>query len=187
MPAKTRLRKRPQAVELLAAGALTHQQIAERLGINERTLRRWEAEPAFAETVEAAREAIAAAIRAEGIANRQNRIDAYNQDWQKLQRVIEARAQDPLMQGVPGGDTGLLVAEPMLVKVYEAGDEDDDALRPLKESRLVYAYKVDVALIKERRELAKQAAQDLQQWTEKQDITGDVQVRRYVGIDPEQV
>lgn len=154
-------RQRIAAAEL--AQGKTHEAAAAAAQVKRATVERWLKHAGFVDAVEAETEAIRERIRAEGIANRQNRIDAYNQDWQKLQRVIEARAQDPLMQGVPGGDTGLLVAEPMLVKVYAAGDEDDDALRPLKESRLVYAYKVDVGVLKERRELAKQAAQELGQ------------------------
>lgn len=123
-----------------------------------------------------------------GIAERQNRIAALNDRWQRLQQVIDARAEEH--KDVPGGDTGLLVATVKLVKVYDAGerkpDEElepqphggalqrrhtHDVLDPLKQSVEVMEYAVDTGLLKELREHEKQAAQEMGQWTEKQDIT----------------
>ena len=51
----------------------------------------------------------------------------------------------------------------------------------------VAEYAVDVALLREIREHEKQAAIELGQWTEKQEHTGEVLVREYVGVDVEQV
>jgi hypothetical protein len=41
----------------------------------------------------------------------------------------------------------------------------------LEVARIVYTYRVDVALLKERRELLKQAAIELRQWVERSEST----------------
>ena len=113
-----------------------------------------------------------AELQSSGIANRQNRIDALNDRWLKMQQVITERANDPLVQNVPGGTTGLIVPKPMLVKVYDAGGEESDTLHPTKESEMSYEYAVDTGLLKEMRETEKQAAQEMGQWSEKRELTG---------------
>jgi hypothetical protein len=119
-----------------------------------KTLRKWSAllhwQNRLIEIAEQQRQAIIA----RGIIEKQNRLDAYNDLFNRSYQVIKARADDISMQGA-GSDTGLLVRTYKATKleVYEE-------------------YAVDTALIREMRELAKQTAQEMGQWTEKQEVTG---------------
>jgi hypothetical protein len=176
-----------QAALAVAKDDESDEAIAQRLGLGRRTLTRWKNLPAFQAKVHEHREAWAAEIKRRGIAEKQNRIDAMVNRHRLLEQVIEERAQDPLMQNVAGGKTGLLVATPMLVKVYESRpvvdleyveDEeggrfdrdvlnDRDYLDSVKRSVVEYEYALDTGLLKELRELEKQAAIELGQWDQK--------------------
>lgn len=169
-------KRREKAAQLVAADEQTDEQIAAAVGITKRQLERWKRHPAFqarvAEHVQAWRER----ILAEGVAVREKRVEALNERWERLRRLIAARTED-LRDETPGGETGLLVREPMLVKVYEASELDDGAsLLPTKESRIVYKYTLDAALLKELREIEKQAAIELGQWEEKQVNSGKLSI-----------
>ncbi len=143
----------------------------------------WQAK--LAEIAEQERQAIVA----KGIADKQNRVDALNDRWLRMQRVIEARAEEHAE--IPGGQTGLLVRQVKIVKLYAEIKADDDeppaeylegqphggALRrkkkkpelvPLGPSVEVEEYAVDTGLLAELRATEKQAAQELEQWKEKQ-------------------
>jgi hypothetical protein len=159
---KTRLKKRPLAAELMAQGEMTDAQVAERVGVHPVTLAKWKTDPKFAADVEVSRAAILDAVRAEGIANKQNRINGYNEDWQKLQAVIDARATYYTEDDVPGGSTGLIVGKPVMVRV----DEVKGAYHTVME------YSVDDAVLARRLAIAKQAAQEMGQWTERRELTG---------------
>lgn len=91
-----------------------------------------------------------------GIAEKQNRIDAYNDRWQRMRKVIGERAKDPEVQEVPGGKTGLIVHN---VKGVGKGDD----------FQLIDLYEVDTGLLKELRAHEEQAAKELGQWTEKRE------------------
>lgn len=181
--------RREQAALLVAQDDLTNEQIAETVGITRQALDKWKLHPDFRARVQEHRDAWRAEIKAKGIAERQNRVDSYNDLHDRMQRVIEARAVEHA--DVPGGNTGLLVRTAKLVKVYKSdGDqegEDGETLYSAKRDVIVYEYAVDTALLKEMREHKKQAAQDLGQWTEKQEHSGEVLVRQYVGVDVEAV
>lgn len=184
--------KAERAALMVAEDLKPDAEIAATAGITERQLRRWKHHPDFAARVNALNAAARAAVEAEGIANRQNRVAAYNDRWRRLQQVITERAADPALATIPGGVTGLIVATPMLVKVYNAfvaadGEESDVLSIVPKTSQLVYEYAVDTGLLKALLDLEKQAAQDLGQWTEKQEHSGEMLVREYVGIDPSTV
>jgi hypothetical protein len=75
--------------------------------------------------------------------------------------VIAERAADPDMANVPGGRTGLLVRR---VKVIGSGDN----------AREVCEYEVDTGLLKELRELEKQAAVEAGQWSTTSEVRGVV-------------
>lgn len=123
-------------------------------------------------TVAAAIARAKAAIMARGLAVREMRMRRYSERWEQLGRIVAERAADPRMAQYPGGTTGLLALEPQLVKVYasdasDASEADDgETLYSAKRDRVVYVAKLDAALLKEERELAKQAAQDAGQWQE---------------------
>jgi hypothetical protein len=182
-----------RAALLVAEDLRTDAAIAAEAGISDRQLRTWKAHPDFAARVDQVRAELRAAVLAEGIASRQNRVDALNERWRRMQRVIDARAIEHA--DVPGGDTGLLVRQIKLVKIYsttsspdDVDDPDDtDVLISAKMNAQVAEYAVDTGLLKELREHEKQAAQELGQWTEKQELSGSLLIREYVGVDLEGV
>lgn len=93
------------------------------------------------------------------ISIKQNRIDALNDRWLGMQRLVEARANDPETIKGPGGDTGMVVHT---VKTIGTGDRQ----------KTVNEYTFDAALQREIRETERQAAQELGQWTEKFSVSG---------------
>lgn len=173
---------RDRAARLLSEDRLSDEAIATELNIGPRTLYHWKRNPDFQAWIEEHRAAQLQAIKDEGIRNKQNRMRAYAELAAKLQRVISERADDPLMDGVAGGATGLLVAEPLLIKVYEANhpaDEDDERqsldgpITPMRQSRIVYKYAVDTATLKELRATLQQAAQEAGEWLDKSESKVD--------------
>lgn len=180
-----------EAALLVAKDEQTDTEIAKACKISQRQLERWKLHPDFAARVQEHRDAWREQIKAQGIADRQNRVDAANDRHQRMQRVIEARAEEHA--AVPGGATGLLVRTAKLVKVYTSDADPDDSddggetLYSAKRDVIVYEYAVDTGLLKEMREHEKQVAQDLGQWTEKQEHAGELLVRQYVGVPVEDV
>lgn len=165
--------RRERAAALLADDQLSDAEIAAQVGITRQALTKWKQAPSFQARIDSIVAATRQRLRSHGIREKVNRISALADRHERLCQVIEARATDPLMAAVPGGRTGMLVAEPMLVKVYEAGysaDEDaeriDGPMSPSKTSRVLYKYAVDTGLLKELREIEKHIAQELNQWSE---------------------
>ena len=147
------------AAVLLAEDHLTDEQIAVAVGCSRPTLVRWKAEPDFAARIqEVARRLGDLALR-HAIARRHKRVGRLQDRWDRMGKVIEERAAAPEMQDVPGGTTGLLVKT---IKQIGSGDN----------AREVEEYEVDVGLLKEEREYARQAAQEIGQWVEKNEHTG---------------
>ena len=155
------------AAELVAAGELTTQEIADRVGVVRSTLWVWRNHPDFADRVEVHRAAIRAEIFERGIARRELRVKALNDRWNRMRRVIEARADHESFANAPGGSTGLLVRT---LKKIGSGED----------AELVEEFAVDTGLLRELREHEKQAAQELGQWdaperaAPKEDFTFDV-------------
>lgn len=152
--------QREDAALLAAEDRLTDEQIAEKCGIDRRTLARWKLVPDFASRVAEHRALWREELKRKGIAAKQNRLDALNDRWERLKRVIEERGADPGMQGVAGGATGLLVRQ---VKGIGKGEDFER----------VEEYAVDTGLLKEMRDHERQAAQELGEWTEKRDVTSN--------------
>lgn len=181
--------RRRQAVPLVADDLLTDAQIAAACGVTRQALVKWRAHPDFQAAVEELQAKARAGIERKHIAEKDRRVQAAVERHRKMERVIAERASSPLMEGVPGGQTGLIVAKPMLVKVYESrpvsdlqledgGDgvdfkpdvlDDRDYLDSVKRSVIEYEYAVDTALLKEMRETEKQVAIELGEWSEKRD------------------
>jgi hypothetical protein len=88
---------------------------------------------------------------------------AYDDRWRALQQVIAERAAHPDMRDVPGGRTGLLVRS---LKTIGSGDA----------AREVAEYRLDAAILKELRELERQAAEEAGQWTTRSEVNGAVAV-----------
>ncbi len=150
-----------EAAQLLAEGRLSNLQIAEKLGVAPRTLYTWRHTEAFQDRVTEILAEIRKEIERRGIARREMRLRRLNDHWVRLQTVIEERADDyvrfeeesrpsdsaPPARVVPGGKTGLL-----------AQTED--------------GWELDTDLLKELRQMEKQAAIETGQWTEKREVSG---------------
>jgi hypothetical protein len=152
--AGTLTQRMERAALLVAEDQQTNEAIAAAVGVKRQTVDWWKRKPAFTARVEALRQQFREAIVQEGIANRQNRINALNERWELMQQVIEARAADATMTGA-GHETGLLV------RTYKPG-----------KFRTVEEYRVDAALLAELRAHELQAARELGQLVEKRELTG---------------
>lgn len=171
---------RLKAASLVAQDVLTNGEIGRACGVTEKTIERWKQRADFAARVESERVAIADAIRAEGIANKQNRIDSYRRDFDLTERVIAARAA--AYAEAPGGDTGLLVGQLKLVRHVDTTDTEAGDRVWTDE---VWEYAVDTALMNERLKLRKQVAQERGEWTEQSGLAVDLTATvRLIGVDP---
>lgn len=168
--------QRSLAAELLAAGSLTNAEIVARVGVGKRQYYYWLTVPEFKARVEELATAQRAALAERSISNRQARLDALDDLWQRMRQLIRERAADPAMAKVPGGRTGLLVRELKLVKVLQSRQRGKDGsegeLMPARAVIETEVYTFDSALIREIRETQKMAAQELGQWSEKVETTG---------------
>jgi hypothetical protein len=150
---------RERAAALIADGELTSEEVADEVGVNRWTLWNWRRHPDFAARVRAITERAAEELERHAIARKLRRMGGYDRRWRALHQIIEERANDPAMQSVPGGRTGLLVRR---TKVIGSGEN----ARELEE------YEVDTALLKELRELEKQAAIEAGQWAKQHEVRG---------------
>jgi AcrR family transcriptional regulator len=162
-----------KAAELLAVGELTVGEIAEAAGVSRQTIYNWRDHPEFKARVDDRLEEIRREIRRVGIADQLRRVHALNDRWNKMKRVIEARGADPTMAECPGGDTGLMVRTIKKVVLEDDTTPADEENRPRGPRAVEVAeYAVDTGLLKELRDHEKQAAQELGQWLEKQQVSG---------------
>ncbi len=175
--------KQWKAAAVLLARGETWLSVETQLRIGPRTLGRWHREPEFMAVVAEEKQAIVAAIRAEGIANKQNRIDAYNERWTKQQQVIAARAADASMSEQAGARTGLLVRTYKPQRTYRQVSSDEDTAG--EETSLIEEYAVDTGLLREMRELEKQAAQEVGDWDT--EVAAAPAQKVYIGIFLERV
>jgi uncharacterized protein YerC len=152
-------RRTERAALLVAQDEQTDTAIAASVGVSQVTIERWKRHPEFAGRVQEHRDLWREQIEAKGIADRQNRVDALNDRWHRMQQVIEERASDQTTAHVAGGSTGLIVRD---VKGVGKGDD----------FQLIDIYSVDTGLLRELREHEKQAAQELGEWSEKREISG---------------
>lgn len=160
--------KREQAALLLADDRLSDEQIAEQVGIGRTTLHRWKGDEEFQARVKAHVDALASAALSQGIAQRWRRLRRLNRDWERMQRLIEARAES-MADDVPGGETGLLA-------------HDQKGIGQGPNAEVVDVYRVDTALLSEMRATEKQAAEELGQWIEKSESRGLLRVESTVDL-----
>jgi hypothetical protein len=171
--------KSERAAALVAHDELPDHAIARTCKVSKATLERWKALPAFATRVDEHRALWREKIQAEGIANRQNRIDAQNDRHRRLQQIVEERAAATEHAAVPGWKTGLLVH----TRKQIGGGEY---------AQLVDEYQVDTGLLKEFREHEKLTAAELGQTTERKTVTLEIKreaerIAAKFGIPLEQV
>jgi AcrR family transcriptional regulator len=151
------------AALLIAQGELTVGQIAERVGVSRQTIWNWRQDEAFQAVIARHVDELTREVRSFGIGQLHNRMRALQDRHRRCQRIIDERAIDPKMDGVPGGSTGLLVHE---VKIVGTG----------KAAARVDLYSVDVALLAEMRAIEQQASKELGQWVEKREDESKVTV-----------
>lgn len=149
------------AAKLLAADELTDQEIADKVGVQRKTLWWWKKQPEFAAEVKAVTDTLGDVSLRYAIGRRARRVAALNDRWERMKRVIEERAAAQEMADAAGGTTGVLTHT---MKGVGAGPA----------AQVVDEYAFDAALMKELREHEKQAAQELGQWVEKQELDGNL-------------
>lgn len=147
-------KRRERAALLVAQDDLTNEQIADAIGITRQCLDKWKRHPDFAARVDSLIAEFRAAVLVEGIADQVQRVKRQNDRWDRIQRLLDARAE--ANADLTGGDTGLVVRE----VTYLPGGATRER------------HEFDAAVMREARELEKQAAQELGQWTEKRELTG---------------
>jgi hypothetical protein len=158
--------KQVQAALLVAEDELTDQQIADRLDVSQRTLERWKLKPEFQTAVKAHIDRLQTELSRYSIARKDRRVAEYNERWHLLKQVREARAANPDVPDAQGGRTGLVVRQ---IELDRDGCEHE-------------VFAVDTGMLAEMRNLEKQAAVEVGQWTERKELGGTVIVRQYVGI-----
>jgi hypothetical protein len=168
--------RREEAALLVAQDQLSNEAIAARVGVTRQSLDRWKRRPEFGARVEQLVAELREGVRQRGIVERENRVAALNDRWHRMRAVIEARAEEH--RGVAGGESGLLVKTVRTVRVEDGGGTG----RGKKRVDLA-EYAVDGVLLRELREHEKQVAMELGQWAERQEHTGEVIVREYVGVE----
>lgn len=120
------------------------------------TISNWKKKPEFIERVEEIRKEMAEALKRAGLRVKEYRLNKLNDLLERIDMIIEGRAND--MSGIPGGDSGLLIRKYKSVGGFY-GEK-------------VTEYAFDAALVSEIRELMKQAAQEVGEWTEKTELSG---------------
>lgn len=138
---------------MVAEDSLTDEQIASTLGCSKSTLERLKRQEAFRGTVVTIVADTAAALKAQGIAEAQARIDDHVDLHNRMRQVIEERAASLDFADVPGGQTGLLAHN---IKVVGGGAF----------AERVDVYEVDTGLIAAINANKKQVAQERGQWQE---------------------
>ncbi len=81
----------------------------------------------------------------------------------RLWKIVEERAADTTLHGVPGGKTGFIVRS---LKSVGWGDS----------ARVVEEYNVDTALVREIRALHERAAKELGQEVDRKEVNGRMEV-----------
>ena len=153
--------QRERAAVLAAEDEETDEVIASMVGVARITISRWKTIPEFKARVQEIVEQTGGILARYAIAKKAARIKALNTRWLALRAVINDRAADTSMDGVPGGKTGHIVRTGKTVVTTGKDDNGRDT------SSVTHFYEVDIALDKELRDMEKQAAQELGQWVDK--------------------
>lgn len=124
--------------------------------------------PYIAEAIAAYR----AEVKRQGIRALENRLDAQDDRWNRINGMISARAEyfkdDPL----PDARLGLMIRRLKSARHSYEPDPNDEDGKPVQVTEEVWEYETDIGLLREARELEKHVAQETGQWTEKREITG---------------
>jgi len=96
---------------------------------------------------------VVAQVVKQEITERNARVSALQDRWQRMRRIIDERAAEPIMATVAGGRTGLLAHTKKAIgaEVYDL-------------------FEIDVAMLREMRGIEQQAAQEMGQWQERSQV-----------------
>jgi len=164
-----------RAAMRLADGAWHAERIAAEAGIKRTQLFYWTQDSEFAALVEEQRATLHAGIVKRGIADKQTRIDAEVERHQRLQQVIELRAERG--QQELEANTGLTpggLPDPNGKRFIPAEVATGMVVHQVKFSPSgmpIHEWVVDAGTSAEMRNLEKQVAQELGEWTERQDVS----------------
>ncbi len=178
---------REKAAQLVAQDELTDLKIAESIGVAEVTVERWKRVPEFRARVAEIVAAVAKALEQYAIADKDERLADLNDCWMRIRRAMDDRGRSPEMQAIPGGTTGLFVRTLKSIRVPVTPKSDAAASSPVPgtsetgsaessgvpvevENDAVYVanttaqvieeFVFDAAMLRERRDLAEQAARE---------------------------
>ncbi len=160
--------ERHRAALLIAEDDLSHEAIAETIGVTSRTLRNWKQHPEFAAQVGDYVGQMQAAMLRYRVAKKRHRLKVINDLWLKLLTVIDERAEEYAGQA-PGGATGTVVKQ---IKQIGAG----------RDVQIIEEYATDTATIKQIMALQQMAAQELGQWQDRVQVEGLTTVVEIVGV-----
>lgn len=102
-----------KAAKMLVEGELKQKDIALELGVAQQTLSKWSYEPEFALYIKRMRNAYEATIMSQGIANRANRVKIIQGMQDRLQMIVDARAEANSYH--VGGASGYIAVEQKMV------------------------------------------------------------------------
>src|SRR5579872_2340952 len=139
------------AAILVAEDKLSDTEIAQRCGITRRTLMRWKNQLSIQQKIHEHLRLSKQESERQMMIERHMRIASMEARLYEIDDIIRKRAQNPEMQGVPGGSTGVLRQR----KVSCRG------------GKAVYAYELDTSLLREYRQLLMAVAKALGQWQPK--------------------
>lgn len=143
------LTKQQEEAALLVAQGVTQAEVARKVGVSYTTIKDWLHEnEKFATRVAVERELIATYALDHSIACKEIRISALSNLHDRINRVIEERAESKEMSKVPGGKSGLLVKT---IKGIGSGDNFTE----------VEEYTFDAALSREKRAVLDDVAAEM--------------------------
>jgi transposase-like protein len=143
-----------EAARLIGQGRYNFSEIAEKAGVDVRTLNRWRKEDKFDAKVKELRAEMDKEALQRAIARKEYRVGVLADRHSKLSEVLEARAE--VMGDIPGGRSGYLVRS-----IVASGGE-----------LIGYEYAVDTGALKELRAIEEQVAKELGQIVDKREVTG---------------
>jgi hypothetical protein len=138
------------AAQLLGEDRLPDRQIAEIVGISRRQLAKWKTLPDFKELINTHAKQYISQFTTEGLARKEKRLAVKNDIHDRLLTAIKERGDDPDMEDVPGGTTGLVV------KQYKAIGKG-------KSFRIIEEYKIDTPVVRSILDLHEDVREELGQ------------------------
>ncbi len=159
------------AVQGLASGE-TARTVAAEVGCSVRSLVLWQRHPEFADALRGALAEQQQAVGQWAVLVRSRRLECLAERHALLGQVIAERAA-AYAGAAPGTGTGLMWPDARLVKVVEdetppeTTAEGEPVVKSARRYVTVQSWRVDVATLRELRDLERQAAVELGEWTEK--------------------